>query len=98
MPKKKIGRWIALVVIGALVASLFFGKAGVSRIYRSLSDVKKKERILSRERAELDSLTAQNSRLRSDTAYMEKIGREKLGMARKDEKVYRFIPEQRQAR
>jgi cell division protein FtsB len=90
---KKIGRWIALVVGCLLVASLFVGKAGVGRIYRSFVDVKKKERALAGQRAELDSLAAQNARLKSDTAYMEKIAREKLGMARKDEKVYKFIGE-----
>jgi len=41
----------------------------------------------------MDSLSVQNQRLKSDTAYMEKIAREKLGMARKDEKVYKFIEE-----
>lgn len=93
LPTKKIGRWIVLFVACLLVASLFVGRAGVGRIYRSFVDVRKKERALVRQRADLDSLAAQNSRLKSDTAYMEKIAREKLGMARKDEKVYKFIPE-----
>ncbi len=90
---RKIGRWIALAIGVLLVVSLFFGKASMVRIYRSLLDVKKKERLLTRQHAEIDSLTAENARLRTDTAYMEKIAREKLGMARKDEKVYKFIPE-----
>jgi cell division protein FtsB len=63
------------------------------RIYQSFLDVKKKERTLAREHGEMDSLSVQNQRLKSDTAYMEKIAREKLGMARKDEKVYKFIEE-----
>jgi cell division protein FtsB len=90
---KKIGRWIALFIACLLVTSLFVGRAGVGRIYRSFVDVRKKERALAGQRTELDSLAVQNSRLKSDTAYMEKIAREKLGMARKDEKVYKFIPE-----
>lgn len=90
---RKIGRWIALGVALLLAASLFVGKAGVVQIYRGVLDVKKKERALAREHADMDSLSAQNSRLKTDTAYMEKIGREKLGMARKDEKVYKFIQE-----
>ena len=76
-----------------LLYSLFFGRASVIRIYQSFLDVKKKERTLTRERKEMDSLSVQNQRLKSDTAYMEKIAREKLGMARKDEKVYKFIEE-----
>ena len=90
---RKMGRWIALAAACLLAASLFVGRAGVGRIYHSFADVRKKEAALSRQHAELDSLTAQNARLKSDTAYMEKIAREKLGMARKDEKVYKFIGE-----
>jgi cell division protein FtsB len=90
---RKIGRWIALAVAALLLYSLFFGRASMIRIYQSFLDVKKKERTLARERKEMDSLSAQNQRLKSDTAYMEKIAREKLGMARKDEKVYKFIEE-----
>jgi cell division protein DivIC len=92
---KKTGRWIVLVVAGVLVYSLFFGKASIVRIYQSFSDVKKKERTLVRMRSELDSLAVQNQKLKTDTAYMEKIAREKLGMARKDEKVYKFIKERK---
>jgi cell division protein FtsB len=32
-------------------------------------------------------------KLKTDTAYIEKIAREKLGMAGKTEKVYKFIEE-----
>jgi|WetSurMetagenome_2_1015567.scaffolds.fasta_scaffold00150_16 cell division protein FtsB len=93
--RKKIGRWIVLFVALLLAGSLFVGRAGVGRIYRSFVDVREKERALSRQHAELDSLTTQNARLKSDTAYMEKVAREKLGMARKDEKVYKFIGEKK---
>ncbi len=93
--KKKIGRWIVLGAAFLFAASLFLGKAGVIQIYRGILDVQKKERALARLHADCDSLAAQNSRLKSDTAYIEKIAREKLGMARKDEKVYKFVPERR---
>lgn len=90
---RKIGRWIALAVAALILYSLFFGKASMIRIYQSFLDVKKKERTLTREHREMDSLSVQNQKLKSDTAYMEKIAREKLGMARKEEKVYKFIEE-----
>jgi cell division protein FtsB len=90
---RKIGRWIALAVAALLLYSLFFGRASMVKIYQSFLDAKKKESTLSREHREMDSLSVQNQRLKSDTAYMEKIAREKLGMARKDEKVYKFIGE-----
>jgi cell division protein FtsB len=90
---RKIGRWVLLAVAALVAYSLFFGRASLVRIYQSFLDVKKKERTLSQERGEMDTLRVQNKKLEKDTAYMEKIAREKLGMARKDEKVYKFIQE-----
>ena len=88
-----MGRWGVVVLIAALLYSLFSGKANVVRMYRSLSDIRKKEAAVLARHEEIDSLKAQNAKLKNDTAYMEKIAREKLGMARKDEKVYKFIEE-----
>ena len=90
---RKIGRWIVLAVAALAVYSLFFGRASLVRIYHSFLDVKKKERTFVQERKEIDTLKVQNKKLEKDTAYIEKIAREKLGMARKDEKVYKFIKE-----
>jgi cell division protein FtsL len=90
---RKTGRWVALVLAAALLYSLFSGKSNVVRMYRSHTDIKKKEAAVASRHHEIDSLTAQNAKLKSDTAYIEKIAREKLGMARKDEKVYKFIEE-----
>jgi cell division protein FtsB len=92
---RKIGRWVAAVLAAALLYSLFSGKANIVRMYRSHTDIKKKEAAVAARHHEIDSLTAQNAKLKSDTAYIEKIAREKLGMARKDEKVYKFIEEQK---
>jgi len=93
MKFRKTGRWIALVIAAALLYSLFSGKANIVRMYGSFLDIKKKEAALAARHREIDSLTTQNAKLKNDTAYMEKIAREKLGMARKDEKVYKFIEE-----
>jgi cell division protein FtsB len=90
---RKIGRWIVLAVAALLAYSLFFGRASVIRMYQSFLDVKKKEHTLTRIHQEADTIRVQNKKLEKDTAYMEKIAREKLGMARKDEKVYKFIGE-----
>jgi cell division protein DivIC len=90
---RKFGRWIAIGIAAAVLFSLFSGKANVLRMYQSFTDIKKKQAAVARSRREVDSLKIQNAKLKSDTAYMEKIAREKLGMARKDEKVYKFIEE-----
>jgi cell division protein FtsB len=90
---KKTGRWVVAFIAAALLYSLFFGKANIVRMYGSYRDIKNKGSVLVVRRHEIDSLAAQNAKLKSDTAYIEKIAREKLGMARKDEKVYKFIEE-----
>jgi cell division protein FtsB len=90
---RKTGRWVALVIAVALLYSLFSGKANIVRMYRSFLDIKAKQALVTARHHEIDSLTTQNMKLKNDTAYIEKIAREKLGMARKDEKVYKFIEE-----
>lgn len=40
-----------------------------------------------------DSLTVEEKRMLYDYQYLEKIAREKLGMVKKGEKVYRYLNE-----
>ena len=93
---RKIGRWIALAIAACLIYSLFFGTSSIIRMYRLHANEKKKEMAVQKLHVEIDSIAVQGKKLKSDTAYMEKIAREKLGMAKKDEKVYKFIEEPRQ--
>jgi cell division protein FtsL len=89
--KKKFGRWILLALFGVLVISLFTGKSSALKLYQSFHDIKEKGNLVKMRHREIDSLKAENARLKTDTAYIEKIAREKLGMAGKSEKVYKFI-------
>jgi cell division protein FtsL len=90
MSKKRLGRWIFLAALIMLVSFVVASNVNLYYVYR-------KSRRLHRRIAELnrsiDSLGREIERLRSDTTYIEKIARERLGMARKDEKVYKFIEE-----
>ena len=88
---KKIGRWIAVIIIVLLSVFLFFGKNSIINLHSSFLDAEKKEHEITRAHAEIDSLALESKKLKNDTAYIEKIAREKLGMARKNEKVYKFI-------
>jgi cell division protein FtsB len=78
------------VVAGLLAGAgfFFFGKQGIYYLYRE-------ERVKSTEIRQnahtIDSLRQEIARLTSDTAYIERIAREKLGMARPGEKIYKFI-------
>ncbi len=91
---KKIGRWI---LIGIAIIALFFlftGKDGLINIYRFHLEKRKLSEEIIRRNETIDSLKITIRKLERDTAYIEKIAREKLGMAKKGEKVYKFIEEE----
>ena len=88
--KKKVGRW-AFVVIAVAILSIVV--AGNVNLYRVHSRTKRLKARVEELNSTIDSLTVEIQRLKSDTAYIEHIARERLGMARKDEKVYKFVEE-----
>ncbi|MBN1130612.1 MAG: septum formation initiator family protein [Chitinispirillaceae bacterium] len=79
--------WIAAgaLVCGSIV--FLFGKQGVyypgSQLIRKNEEIEVKRRLI-------DSLQREIERLTNDTTYIERIAREKLGMARKDEHLFKF--------
>ena len=97
-PKKK-GRRIIILIISALVlvilcALLYFSltsESGLFNLYQSSKKNIAMEKEIKELNATIDSLKITLEKLKSDTAYIERVAREKLGMARKDEKVYKFI-------
>jgi len=94
---RKPGRLLpVLAVVAATLLGVYVvlgGTRGIVGIYRLHRDVVGLERELSAARAAVDSLEAEIVKLRADTAYIEKVAREKLGMARRDERVYKFVKE-----
>jgi cell division protein FtsL len=88
---KKISQLIALVVVLLVTAFLFIGNDSIIHLYYSHLKAKKTEREIKKAQAEVDSLVLESKKLKNDTTYIEKIAREKLGMAGKKEKVFKFI-------
>jgi cell division protein FtsL len=93
MKIKKIGRWIMVLIALGILSFVFIGNDSIINLYASHIGIKKKEREITTLHKEIDSLTLEIKKLKTDTAYIEKIAREKLGMAGKTEKVYKFIEE-----
>jgi len=91
MKIKKIGRWVVVAVVALVLSFLFTGNNSIINLYSSHLDIKKKEREIQKKHGEIDSLATEIKKLKTDTLYMERIAREKLGMAGKNEKVYKFI-------
>jgi cell division protein FtsB len=93
MKIKKIGRWIAVALCLGVLSFIFAGKDSIVNLYLSHRNITKKEQEIKALHAEIDTLTLEIRKLRGDTIYIEKIAREKLGMAGKNEKVYKFVEE-----
>lgn len=83
-----------ILIAGAVIAAFLFNERGLISWYKYSME---RERIES----ELDSLHAVEDALRTEIEnlkfapeYLEKLAREKYGMAKKGEKVYKVIPEE----
>jgi cell division protein FtsB len=90
--KTVIGGLAALVIAGVLFA-LLAGDQGALTFYRTWRKIGNLQQEIERSRKTIDSLTVEIDRLKSDTAHIERIAREKYGMARENEKMYKFIEE-----
>ncbi|NLG16335.1 MAG: septum formation initiator family protein [Fibrobacter sp.] len=92
MKIKRLGLWISSVLLLFVVLSLF-GDQGFIALYKHHQQIKKLSAQIKHSGETIDSLKAEIEKLKKDTAYIERIAREKLGMARKDEKIYKFVKE-----
>lgn len=88
-------KWLRYVLLGMAGIGLYHILSGPSGI---VNLVKLRESNATLE-AELDSLefrkrelVVAKRRLEKDSAYLERVARKELGMARPDEKVFRFVP------
>jgi cell division protein FtsB len=94
MKKKKLAALIIVSVVAvAVMAVLTFGDRGFLDVYRLYSMENARAKEVAEAQAKIDSLKAEIERLKNDTAYIERIAREKLGMAKKDEVIFKFVEE-----
>ncbi|MBD3390801.1 MAG: hypothetical protein GF418_02090 [Chitinivibrionales bacterium] len=91
MVKKKTGRWVLLGAAAIVIAALAASNINLYRVYRRTKQLQARVGELN---GSIDSLSREIARLKSDTTYIERMAREKLGMARTDEKVYKFVEEE----
>jgi cell division protein FtsB len=83
---------IGLLIAGAAV-TLLSGDQGLATFYRTWRQIKDLRKELTESQKTIDSLKVEIDRLRNDTAHIERIAREKYGMTRENEKMYKFIEE-----
>jgi cell division protein FtsB len=88
---RKRTKVIFFAAVAILLYFVFFGDNSIFNIIQSHRELQRVSAEVDRMHKTIDSLQKEIHRLRTDTAYIEKIAREKLGMAKKDETIYKFI-------
>ena len=88
------GRHLAagVVLAAALYYALWGGEYSAFDLLRLKRDRRDAEARLARTRAEVDSLKSEAKRLENDPATIERVARERFGMIRDGETLYRFVP------
>lgn len=84
----------ALTILVTLFAVLFFsGDQGIATYFQTKRKISTLKSEIAQSQKTIDSLKLEINQLQNDTSYIEKIAREKYGMARSDETMYKFIEE-----
>lgn len=92
--RRRIGRIALALLLGAAVYyALFGGEYSVFEVRRLGHRVAEEQARLDSLRAEVDSLEARAALLADDSATIERIARERYGMIRPGERLYRFVEE-----
>lgn len=90
--RRRIVRIALAVVLGvALYYALFGGEYSVFELRRLSQRVEQEQLRLDSLRAEVDSLEARADSLENDSATIERIARERYGMIKPGERLYRFV-------
>ena len=87
----KLGRWLIIAAAALFIIVLIGGRSGLLALFSAHRQTLTMETDIRRLNLQMDSLNLVIDRLQHDTAFIERMAREKLGMARSDEKVFKFI-------
>jgi cell division protein FtsB len=86
-------RLLRTAVMAVLAVSLaVYGGQSLTRVWALKKDVETLEREVGVLRANAARLTVEVDRLRTDPEYVEQIAREKLGLVKPGERVYKLPP------
>jgi cell division protein FtsB len=92
-PKKKVKwlRYVLLGLAGLAVYHIMTGPSGAVNLLQLKRENAEKRHELDSLRARKVALEVEKVRLEKDSAYLERVARKELGMAKPDEKVFRFM-------
>lgn len=86
----KLKALLAVLAAAALYFALFGGEYSLFELYRLEEQREHEAAQLDEIRGEVERLRAQADSLESDPVTLERIARERYGMIRKGERLYRF--------
>ena len=89
-----MGRLKKILLPGILLAAVYYavfgGEYSVFALRRARADARSEEASLRELHHQIDSMKARADSLRTDSATLERIARERYGMIRDGETLYRF--------
>ncbi len=91
--KKKV-KWLRYVLLGLSGLAAYHvltGPSGAMNLVKLRQDNEETRRELDSLEARKRALTLEKVRLERDSAYLERVARKELGMAKPGEKVFRFM-------
>lgn len=91
-PKGKTAKFFLLLGAVFFTFTFFGGDFGFVRIWNLHHKKKELELEAKKLQVQILDLQVEKDKLKNDKSYLEKIAREKLGMVKEGEKVYRFVP------
>ncbi len=89
--KLKLGRWIVAATIIAVVYFTISGPQGYLALRSAQKGISQLHVEIKQAQVTIDSLKQYIEALHSDTFAIEQAARYRLGMAKKDELIYKFI-------
>ena len=92
----RLKRWLAMVVVVALLFFLAVNQHGLLRLWRLQREQVRLEVEIALLRERSHELRQVRTRLDNDMQYIERLARERYRMVKKGEKVFRVIPSENQ--
>jgi len=89
--KKTIRKFLFLLITVFVVYSFFSGPYGFLRLFSLMKEKKELKLEAKKLEARITDMEERKEKLKNDKFYLEKEAREKLGMAKKGERVYKFV-------
>ncbi|NIM18942.1 MAG: hypothetical protein GTO51_00995 [Candidatus Latescibacteria bacterium] len=93
-----IQKFFFLLVIASLIYVFVLGDSGAIKIFVLRNKTAELENDITRLQEDLEFLEREIERMRNNPFYFEKIGRERYGLLKPGDKVYKIVPKDRQAR